>query len=87
MTEVRIGLIGLGGIARLHSRYILNGEVPGAKIVAICDTDPVCLQQSKHLFGEKVDIFSNSDKMVKSGLIDAIIITTPHYHHPPLAML
>ena len=30
-------------------------------------------------------MFLASDQMIKSGLIDAVLIATPHYDHPPIA--
>ena len=37
MHKVRIGIIGFGVIARIHSRYLSKGELPGAEVVAVCD--------------------------------------------------
>jgi predicted dehydrogenase len=83
MHEVRIGIIGFGGIAQLHSKYLLAGEVPGAKLTAVCDINP---EQLKNIGGNGIKTFIKSEELFKSGLVDAVMIATPHYYHPPLAI-
>ena len=36
--------------------------------------------------GEKVQCFETAEDLFKSGAVDAVIIATPHYFHPPLAI-
>jgi predicted dehydrogenase len=86
MREVRIGIIGFGGVAREHARYIFGGEISEATLAAVCDINPNCLEIAKNLCSEKVKFFNNSEELFKSGLVDAVIIATPHYQHSPLAI-
>ena len=37
MDIVRYGIIGLGNMGTGHMGYFQKGEVPGAKVTAICD--------------------------------------------------
>jgi predicted dehydrogenase len=51
---------------------------------AFCDNNPKRLSEIKALYPD-VPAFSDGEELMKSGLVDAVIIATPHYFHPPLA--
>ena len=40
MDEVRIGIAGIGGMGSNHAGYLSKGEVPGARLTAVADTNP-----------------------------------------------
>ncbi len=86
MDKVRIGIIGIGNMGSGHSRYLFAGEVPNAELTAVCDINPERLKWAKETFGDKVQTFDNADAMIASGLVDGVMIATPHYDHPPLAI-
>lgn len=83
---VNIGIIGLGGMGRFHAGYLTAGEVPGAKLAAICDVAPDVLAWAEQKWGDDVARFDNAEALMTSGKVDAIIVSTPHYFHPPLAI-
>ena len=87
MKSVRFGIIGVGNIGTVHTRYLLAGTVPEARLTAVCDNDPTKHEAIRQLVGENVTLFSDTESMLKSGLIDAVIVATPHYAHPELSML
>ncbi|HEX8552214.1 MAG TPA: Gfo/Idh/MocA family oxidoreductase [Abditibacteriaceae bacterium] len=80
----RIGIIGLGGMGRHHASYLGKGEVPGAVLAAVCDVSPEALQTA--VTAQGVPGFASAEEMYRSGTVDAVIIATPHYDHPPLAI-
>ncbi len=86
MDVVRIGIIGFGNMGRGHAGYLFDAEVPHGELSAICDIDPKRLDEAQALYGDKVGYFLDADEMMKSGTVDAILIATPHYDHPPLAI-
>ena len=85
MKKIRLGIVGLGSHGTGHTRNILSGMCPELEITAVCDIDPERLAVHKETFGE-FPAFINYSDMIDSGLIDAILIVTPHYFHPPIAM-
>jgi predicted dehydrogenase len=87
MDTVRIGLIGYGGMGRSHASYLTKGDVPGARLAAVCDAFPSALESAKAAYGDDVKYFDDPETMMKSGEVDGILITTPHYEHPKMAML
>lgn len=87
MEKVRIGLIGYGNIGSgIHANLLMNNEVKNAELTAVCDIKEDRLNAFKEKYGELVKIFNSSDAMLSSDLIDAVIIATPHYDHPQLAI-
>ena len=83
---VRIGIIGLGGMGRGHATYLHAGEVPGATLAAIADPAPGAHEWATTRLGDGVRRFDNAQAMMDSGLIDAVMIATPHYFHPTYAI-
>ncbi|MDQ0971287.1 putative dehydrogenase [Neobacillus niacini] len=86
MENVKIGIIGIGNMGSSHSLYLNNGEVPGAVLTAVCDQNPERLKWAKETLGENIQMFDNTEAFFEFGDIDAVIVATPHYDHPPLAI-
>lgn len=86
MNKVRVGVIGLGNMGSSHSRWLYNGDVPNAVLVAVCDIKPDRIEWAKNEFPEGVNFYDDAETMMKSGDIDAMIIAVPHYDHPVLAI-
>jgi predicted dehydrogenase len=86
MDNVRIGVIGIGGMGRHHAIYLAAGEVPGAELAAVCDVSPAALEWAAGKFGDKVQRFDQANDLFKAKTVDAVMIATPHYFHPPLAI-
>ena len=86
MDVVRIGIIGVGGMGSNHAGYISQGEVPGGKLTAICDVNPEQLARVKAMVGEGVQTYDSADALFDARVVDAVVIATPHYFHPPLAI-
>jgi len=83
---VRIGIIGYGGMGSAHAHYLGKGEVPNATLAAICDTSPDARERARQKFGDAVQLFDGADALMDSGAVDAVMVATPHYFHPPLAI-
>jgi predicted dehydrogenase len=81
MTSVRLGLIGLGNIGQHHAAYLTAGRVNHAELVAVSDAVPSKLEKFKPL-----KIFNTGEELIGSGLVDAVIIATPHYQHTTLGI-
>lgn len=86
MDSVRIGIIGIGNMGSHHANYIVNGEIKGAQLTAVCDINPKRLEWAKQTLGEGVKLFESADALYESGLIDGVIIAVPHYDHSLLAI-
>jgi predicted dehydrogenase len=81
MTNVRLGLIGLGNIGQHHAAYLSAGKVGRAELVAVSDAVAAKLDKYKPL-----KTFTDGETLIRSGLVDAVIIATPHYQHTTLGI-
>ncbi|MDH7570757.1 MAG: Gfo/Idh/MocA family oxidoreductase, partial [Armatimonadota bacterium] len=86
MDKVRIGIIGFGGMGSGHAAYLVKGEVPNAELTAVCDVDPARLKAAREMCGDKVQLFESADALFQAKVVDGVLIATPHYFHPPLAI-
>lgn len=86
MNEIKMGIIGIGNMGSTHARNISEGRIPGMTLAAVCDINPERLQWAQDTLPETVQKFSDAAALMESGLVDAVLIATPHYQHPPLAV-
>ncbi len=78
--KVQIGVIGLGNMGRLHAQELAKGGIPRAELSAVCDMSA----EACSAFG--VRGFADSSSLINSGLVDAVIVATPHYDHTPISV-
>ena len=83
METIRVGVVGVGGMGNGHCASITK-DVQEAELVAVCDIDPKVADERAETYG--VPAFYDHRKLIRSGLVDAITIATPHYFHPPIAI-
>lgn len=81
MQKVRLGLIGYGGMGAGHAAQVVHGKIPRLTLTAVAETAP---ERRPNLSGVKV--FAEPAALLKSGLVDAVLIATPHPTHAPLAL-
>lgn len=86
MADIRFGIIGYGNIANTHLSFFDNHEIQNAEVTAIFDIDKGKIEKAKEKYKDKIKLFNNEDEFFSSKLFDAIIICTPHYHHPHYAI-
>lgn len=85
-STVRFGVIGLGNMGSAHARSLAEGKVKGGKIVAAADIDEQKRRAAKSFLPEDCAILTSGESLIDSAAVDAIIVATPHYSHPELAI-
>jgi predicted dehydrogenase len=80
-SQVRIGIAGLGIMGAGHARTILDGKIPRLALAAVSD---VAAAQAKAFPG--IPFSPTPEALISSGLIDALLIVTPHYSHTTLGI-
>ncbi len=83
MDVVRLGIIGIGNMGSSHTKSIMAGKVEGMVLTAVADVNPDKLKWMEETYPE-VARFATASEMMDSGLVDAVLVATPHYYHPPL---
>lgn len=84
--KIRMGVIGLGGIANaVHIPGILASD--DAELSAICDIEEEKLNTAAEKYGlDCARCFASYERMMDSGLVDAVSICTPNNVHMPVAL-
>ena len=79
MEPVKFGIIGVGGMGGAHARNLK--DVAEVTVVAVADANENMARQ----VGEEIGARSYNDyrTLIRAGGVEAIIIATPHYFHPP----
>ena len=82
MDQVRIGLIGVGGMGSAHVNNI--NSLSNCRLTAVCDWKEERLKNSN--IKDDVRKFPNDDEFFAYGEFDAVMIAVPHYQHVELAI-
>jgi predicted dehydrogenase len=83
MDKVRVGVIGLGNMGAFHAGYM--NSVAGAVLGAVCDVDKARVEKAAK--GPEVGKFSTYQDLINSGMVDAVLVATPHFQHCDIARL
>jgi len=87
---LRIGIVGFGFMGRMH--YSNWSVLDSVEVTAICDTDPNIIENSKKACGnievasqtinfDNLKVYTNYEKMLSDGIVDAVSITLPTHLH------
>ena len=81
--KIRVGVIGAGGIGRIHiSSYLESGE---AEVVAVSDKNTKKLSLCKRDFGIKKG-YEDFREMLEKERLDAVSVCTPNFLHAEQAI-
>lgn len=84
MRNIRTAVIGIGNMGSAHAACILNGDIAGMTLSAVCDID----SDKRFRFAEAypdILIYDDYLKMLENENIDAVIIAVPHRLHADIA--
>lgn len=93
MTEVRLGIVGMGVQGSLYANILTGTSIPymppiqkpkRCVLTAVSSRSEQAKEFASHLEG--VTYFSDWKEMIDSDLCDAIVITVPHYLHHDVAV-
>ena len=81
--KVRLGIIGIGNQGSTYATRIARENwVPQIELTAIADINPDRIAWAKEHVGADIAYFDDATAMLDSGLIDACVVSIPHYDHP-----
>ncbi len=81
MRTLRIGIVGGGGMGRVH--YANWNAIEGAEVVALCDNAPHAPETAKEW---NVPLFTSITAMVQETGLDVVDICTPTFLHHDMVM-
>lgn len=82
---IRLGIIGCGGIASLHTENILQGLCPDICVTSVADRKEQRRVWAREKY-PKASIFCEGSDLISSDTCDAVLICTPHYQHSELTI-
>jgi predicted dehydrogenase len=81
-NKIKIAVIGVGVMGSQHVKDI--DQLENTKLAAICDIDQARAGRYAHQYD--VPAFNDHRQMLDSIELEAILIATPHYDHPPISI-
>ena len=84
IQPVRLGIIGVGNMGSSHIKTYAGGGHSMLRITACADVIPERAESAKE-YVPGIKTFDSAEALIDSGEVDAVIIATPHYFHPPIA--
>lgn len=85
MDQLKTAIVGIGNMGYAHAKAIFSGAVPEMRLVAVCDIDEGRLKAAASEF-EGVKTYADYHRMLEEKAADVVIIATPHYFHPDIAI-
>lgn len=81
MTMLRIGLVGLGRLGKIHAE-ILSGQISNVDLVAVCTLDDKEKSWAVSKLGLSATCcFSDFEKMLDEAKLDAVVLASPSSYH------
>ncbi len=84
MDKIRLGVIGCGIMGPSHGRAATRSTKYQFEITAVCDINKAAADKAAQDFNARA--FYDHKSMFASGMVDAVMISTPHYFHTPIAI-
>ncbi|MCR5304056.1 MAG: Gfo/Idh/MocA family oxidoreductase, partial [Lachnospiraceae bacterium] len=88
---IRTAVIGMGNMGTRYSKYISEGKIEGMELCAITRIREPYRTTLENEINSGLPVYDSADDLfsaVDKGEInpDAVVITTPHYSHSPIAI-
>ena len=84
MSALRFGIVGLGAIGEKHAMGLAGSASRDCVLGAVACANAENADRLSCELG--VPGFHSADELFASGTCDAVILATPHFLHPPLAI-
>lgn len=85
MPKLRYGIVGIGKQGHQYATKLHKGQDKNARLTAVCDTSAERRDWArKHLPG--VAVYEDYHALIASAEVDAVVVVTPHYFHPEIAI-
>lgn len=83
--KVRYGIVGIGKQGSMYALRFKAKTDKNGVLTAVCD-----VREDRRKWAEEklkgVKVFESYIQMFESGLVDAVMVVTPHYDHAPIAI-
>jgi predicted dehydrogenase len=80
---MKIGIIGLGNIGRVHAKNLQDGLIGNAELVAVANQPIESMNDFK---GQGIACFDDAGELIASGLAEAVIVALPTHLHASIGI-
>lgn len=87
MEQIRMAVIGFGGMGSQYVQMIADGEIEGMKLQGICCRNQAGQQRIRELYPEAAIYQNVEDTFAHAENFDAVLIVTPHTTHAEIGKL
>ena len=85
MNKVRYGIIGIGKMGGTHAKKLLKNFDKNATLVAVSDVEAKRKAWAEATL-KGVKFYGDYKELLADPAVDAVIVATPHYLHPVIAI-
>ena len=86
MNKVKMGIIGLGNMGSSHLKFIMDGLTPQITLAAVAERMETRRRKAREIIPQDISVYEEGSELIAAGICDAVLIATPHYQHPGLAI-
>ena len=86
--DIRIAVVGINAQGAGHIKTYYPGQMPGTRVVALCDVDSDVLakraaelDKANEKTGSKVATYVDYRKLLEDKNIDAVVLASPNHQH------
>ena len=83
---IRVGIAGIGYIAEEYIKLFTAGKISGAAVTALSSRSKENMEAVNDRYQLNASLFTDYEAMLESGCIDMVMICTPHFYHPNMAI-
>ena len=83
---IRVGIAGIGYISEEYIKLFTQGKIPGAAVTALSSRNRAHMESVRERYHLEASLFTDYEGMLDSGCIDMVMICTPHFYHPGMAV-
>lgn len=83
-SEVRFALMGMGRISKRHADLLSQKQIAGARLVALCESDPLRRDKAKAQY--QLPVYAEINELLDREDVDVVSILTPSGLHPQHAL-
>lgn len=82
--NINVGIIGFGIMGSRNAKTIL--QIPGVKLIAVCDLYKGRLERAKELYGQQLFTTQNYEELLSRNDMDAVVICTSDQWHDKISI-
>ena len=85
MKKLRYGIVGIGKQGSMYAKRLQKGLDKNGALASVCDICPKRREWAKEKL-KNDPVYEDYNELIKDETVDAVVVVTPHYFHPEIAI-